>query len=266
METGKETSEIRAPHDYRRSMVSLSDQSLIPNPVKARKSLEPQTDTDERPDERPDDKLDSEIADVHAELPGSLPLPVGRSHNTQQNCREYCLSAYSSSVYSEDSLAVTDDGGSRNHESYSSSESRTKSSDAKEISTDVLLEKQAHPVESYKPTASPPSLGSRSLKPSEQTNVRNNSDSPTHQTVTIFLEESFSKPKPPTLPPTPKESQCKSDANESGSDESSAFVSSVSSSADVADAKTVRSSSISRHSEIDNCLTGRSQRCERESG
>ena len=239
METGKETSDIRAPHDYRKSMVSLSDQSLIPNPVRARKSLEPQTDTDETPD----DKLNPNIADLNAAQPNSLPLSVERSHNAQHNCQEYRLSAYSASVYSEDSLAVTDDGGSRNYERHSSSERRTKSPDAKEASTDVVKEKLANPVESYKSTASPELLTSRSLRPPEPTSVHTTSttsDSPTHETVTIFLEESFSKPKQPTLPPTPRESQCKSDANGSGSDEGSAFVSSGSSSDDVTNAKIVR--------------------------
>jgi hypothetical protein len=247
METGKETSDIRAPHDYRKSMVSLSDQSLIPNPVKARKSLEPQTDMD-----KTDDKLNSKIADLNAAQPDSPPLPTERSHNTPHDCREYRLSAYSASVYSEDSLPVTHDGRSRNRESYSSPESRTKNPDAKEASNDVLTEKQAAPVESYEPTASPELLTSRSLKSSEPISVRTTSDSPTHETITIFLEESLSKPKQSTLPPAPRESQCKGEANESGSDEGSAFVSSGSSSDNVADTKIVRSHPILSRSAINN--------------
>jgi hypothetical protein len=228
-------------------MISLSDQSLIPNPVKARKSLEPQIDDTQ------DDRSDSNIADLQVAQPIVLPLPAERSSNTQHDHRASNLSVYSASIYSDDSLAISDDGGTRHHESHSSSESQTKTPDAKDTSKDVLTEKQTKPVESNKFTASPGLLTSGPPVLAEVTSVNFTSDSPTHQTVTFFLEGSLSKANHSTSPPTRRESQCKSDANESGSDAGSALVSSGSSD-DIPDAKKVRCDSIFRCSAFDNSI------------
>lgn len=245
METGKEASKILTPHDYRKSMVSLADQSLVPNPVNARKPLEPQTA------ETWNDQSDSNIFDRNAPQPASLPSPAERSLSPQHHYRASHVSAYSASIYSEDSSATTD-GGTRNRASYSGSETQTKSPDARKTPKDGLTENHSNPVGPHESGASTELLTPHPLEWSQPISVVSlTRNSPTHQTATFFLDKSLSESEHSSPSSASRDSGCKGDANENESDTGSAFVSSGSSES-IADAKKVRSCVFFRHPIVDN--------------
>lgn len=99
MEAGKEASDIKAPHDYRKSMISLSDKSLVPIPMTPRKTLHsPPIKTCNNP--VTDNGVETDAAQsevVYRSFKGTS--SVGHGYPS-------CASAYSSSVYSDHSVGT----------------------------------------------------------------------------------------------------------------------------------------------------------------
>ena len=101
MEAGIDATALQAPHDYRESMFSLSDRTLVPTPVSAPKCLGSQQIR-----ECEEHCVAAEF-DMNAAQSTTL-SSSSEAHRVARHDRKTShLSAYSSSVYSEKSLATT---------------------------------------------------------------------------------------------------------------------------------------------------------------
>jgi hypothetical protein len=246
MEAGKEASALQAPHDYRSSMVSLSNQSLVPVRVVLRR---PQ---DSQKVETSNDRAATNNVDMNTSQITIQPSSPKGGIIAHHNSRASRSSAYSSSVYSEHSSTTTDTK-ERNTESSSSSETKARPLDPKDArgaSADGITPKSTHPVDAHGSNLSPNTLTPRPLQLSQLTHASLIGNSPAHQCQTFLLDDSSSESKPSSPSTTHQSSESKGITKDKSFETSSDFAS-CGSSEDISESKIVRSYTISYCSGVD---------------
>ena len=191
METGEEATDLHVPHEYRESMVSLSDQSLIPTPVSPRKrpgSAAVKIGEGRGVAENPD------TGAAKSTIPSSSPK---RDHIARHNRQPSYFSKHSSSVYSDSSSASTS-AKTRYHESSYSYESTARSSNPKSNSVDDTLPEHAKAADIQDLKPSIVALAPQPLQLSERTKSSLEGNSVAHQSKTFLLDSSSSEFKPST--------------------------------------------------------------------
>ena len=225
METGKEASSLQAPHDYRKSMVSLSDKSLIPEPVHSRKPLD--SNTVKIWDGGSGDQADAKIVNMNASQSTNLAF-LEDCPRARHESRASRGSAYSSSVYSENSSATTECGARNRGRSFDSLIQSMSLEERKTRPTE-LTEKCSVPVEALASNASPELITPRPFQLSQSTSINLIGNSLAPQMEPFFLESSLSEPKPSSASSKDRRSGYNDVANEIQSETDSGFVSSGSS-------------------------------------
>jgi hypothetical protein len=223
IEAGKEASDLEAPHEYRHSMVSLSDQSVVP----ARVSLRHKKLQGSQKVKTCNTLSAANISDTETLQSSSLPssptisLAVGVDH------RASCVSTYSSSVYSEQSSATTSTRARRWETSISETKARFLGSEG--TAADGITFKQPEAVGNHYSDSSAVVLTQEPLQLSQTKKLGLRKSSLTYHTETFLLDDSSSESKPPSQPSARKNSYSKGDPNEEDDKTSSAFASSESS-------------------------------------
>jgi hypothetical protein len=246
MEAGKEASSLKAPHGYRSSMVSLSDQSLVPIPV-----ILP-SPQDSQKVETSNDRAATNSVDMNASQITILPLSPKGGIIAHHNSGASRSSTYSSSVYSEHSSTTTDTK-ERNTEGSSSSETKARPLDPKDArgtSADGITPKSIHPVDAHGSNSSPNTLNLRPLQLSQSTHASIIGKSPAHQSQTFLLDDSSSESKPSSPSTTHRSSESRGITKGRSLETSSDFAS-CGSSEDISESKIVRFYTISYCSGVD---------------
>ncbi len=193
MESKMEQANLDAPQGYRNSIISRSDQSLVPKSVSLWKPPDPQS-INLRHDQS-NNHLDISDLDLNMSQVTIRPPPITK--NPRPEYMESCVSVYSSSIYSDQS----DESEAANEirAGSSSPETQYRSLDAEEISQDgtleehtVLLEHRASNAKHALPNTTP-------LRPFRSTSDLLTRDSHPLQTKTFLLDHSPSESKSPSL-------------------------------------------------------------------
>lgn len=192
MEDGKEASDLQAPHDYRKSMVSLSDQSLVPVSVSSPKPLNSQKA------KKWDDQSAINLLDMNLSQSTILPSSSGAYPLAQHDDGIHRSSVYSMSVYSENSSNACGSKASSSEGSFSSN-SMTGSphaENAANASADKISQSHVPQVGASKSNESTDTLTPRPLQISASTSRSLTRSSLPHQVQTFFLDDSSTESKP----------------------------------------------------------------------
>lgn len=190
MELGKEASDLHVPHGYRKSMISLSEKSLVPTAVTPRRTVHP-----------PKVKVRNHLSnDSGVEMKALEPTAMAssiESGSSTQHDHASRVSAYSSSVYSDHSSATTG-AETRSRDSSSGSTAHARSSAATEEqrnSTNESSLKLAHPLEVRHLNVSNNALTQQPLKLFQPTETGLTRNSLALQTETFLMDGSSSESK-----------------------------------------------------------------------
>ena len=194
METETEAPNIEAPQEYRKSIFSLSDKSLVPKSVKLRKPPDPQS-INLRNDQS-GNHSDISALDINASQITIRRLPSTRNLSAQHEHMESCVSVYSSSIYSEQSAESEVEN--ENRTGFSIPENQSRTPNTQEISKDDILEEHTILLEDHTSNAEHNLLATRTLRPSRSTSDILIRDSHALQTKTFLLEHSPSESKTPS--------------------------------------------------------------------
>lgn len=194
METETQASNMEVPQEYRKSMFSLSDKSMVPESVQLRKPPEPQSIN--LRNDRSGNHSDTSTLDMNASQITIRRLPSTGNLSTQHEYRGSCGSAYSSSIYSEQSAKSEVEN--ENGPGFSIPKARSRNPNAQEISKDDIPEEHTILLKDITSNAEHDLLTTRPLRPSRSTGDILTRDSHTLQTKTFLLEHSPSESKTPS--------------------------------------------------------------------
>jgi hypothetical protein len=259
MENGKGLSRLHVPVDYRKSMVNLSDQSLVPKPVNPRKQSSPHaagTWTDQS---------DAKSLNEKPSLCTILPASPNKHSPARQDNLNFPVSASSSSVDSEHSS-----GGSKPEarilENSLSTEEPTRCSKGSESSADAVSTERGRPCQVQGSNSTPDQLDSEPLQRSEPTSADLTGNSPTCQTGTFLLDDSSTESTPLSPLSIYRSSASESLAKKNQSDTCSVLASSSSrSSGKVSELETVRPCHDNHYYWLTTLVIDRSLRCDGQS-
>jgi hypothetical protein len=188
MEAGKEATDLQAPHDHRVSMVSLSDRTLVPTPVSPRKRL------GSRPVKTCEEQCDGDKLDVNAAQPTIPSSSSGKGPFALHDGKSSHISAYSSSVYSENNSATTSTE-TKSCEKSPSCEIEAKFADPRNIPANDKISKCAVPMDERGLKAQLASLSPLPLQLSQTASIGLRRDSVPHQSETFLQDGSSSESK-----------------------------------------------------------------------
>ncbi|KAF7507224.1 hypothetical protein GJ744_010782 [Endocarpon pusillum] len=194
METETEASNMEVPQEYRKSIFSLSDKSMVPKSVQLRKPPDPQSVT--LPNDPSGNHSDINALDMNASQITIRRLASTGNLSAQHEYRGSSGSVYSSSIYSEQSAEseVKDE----NRAGFSIPGNQSRNPNAQEISKDDIPEQHTILLEDHTSNAEHNLLATRPLRPSRSTSDVLIRDSRTLQTKTFPLEHSPSSSKAPS--------------------------------------------------------------------
>ncbi len=182
---------LQAPHDYRSSMVSLSDQSAVPSPVHLGKHLHSQTVKRWNAQSVPNS------LEMNASQARILPLSPQGCPIAKRNRRSSQGSDCTSSVYSELSTITPSTRG-RNQEISSGPETQANSPsaiDARPASAHDTAVQDIDPGEARRSPKLPDVLSPRPLQLFQSTSINLTRTSLANQPETFLLDDSSSESK-----------------------------------------------------------------------